>query len=328
MGGVGQIGGKMTVSQPLLILDFGGTKLSAAVVGPGGRAWEDRRQARSPEGATAQTDLELVCRLAREMLTGLTPAAIGVSFGGPVASERGMVRLSHHVPGWEDFPLAERLQAEFGARVVVENDANAAALGEWRYGAGQGCDSLLYVTVSTGVGGGWIVDSRLWRGADGLAGEIGHLVLQPEGPLCTCGKRGCVEALAAGPYLAARARDALLADPSAGVRLRARVQGDLSELTAEHVALAAQDGDDLAWKVLSDAARALGQGIGAALALMNPQRVVVGGGVAKSGERYWQVMREAAVARVLDGVRVEIVPAALGDDAPLWGAAALAEALL
>ncbi len=318
----------MTISQLLLVLDFGGTKLSAAVAVPGGRAWEDWRQARSPEGSTAQTDVEIVCHLAREMLAGLTPSAIGVSFGGPVASERGIVRLSHHVPGWEDFPLAERLQAELGARAVVENDANAAALGEWRYGAGQGCDSLLYVTVSTGVGGGWIVNRSLWRGADGLAGEIGHLVLRPEGPLCTCGTRGCVEALAAGPYLAARARDALLADPSAGAQLRARVQGDLSGLTAEHVALAAQDGDGLAWQVLSDAARALGEGIGAALALMNPQRVVVGGGVAKSGAGYWRAMREAAATRVLPGVRVEIVPAALGDDAPLWGAVALAEALL
>ena len=320
----------MTVSQPLLVLDFGGTKLTAAVVVPGGRAWDDRRQARSPEGATAQTDLKLACGMAREMLPGQTPAAIGVSFGGPVAGERGVVRLSHHVPGWENFPLAERLQAELGARAVVENDANAAALGEWRYGAGHGCDSLLYITVSTGVGGGWIVNGGLWRGTDGLAGEIGHLVLQPDGPLCTCGKRGCVEALAAGPYVAARARDALLADPSEGALLRARVQGDVSRLTAEHVALAAQEGDNLAWQVLAEAARALGQGIGAALALMNPQRVVVGGGVAKSGERYWQVMCEAAAAltRGVPAPRVEIVPAALGDDAPLWGAAALAEALL
>ncbi len=319
----------MSLTRLLLVLDFGGTKLTAAVAVPGGRAWEDRRQARSPEGATAQTDLELACRLAREMLPGQTPAAIGVSFGGPVAGERGVVRLSHHVPGWENFPLAERLQGELGAPAVVENDANAAALGEWRYGAGQGCDSLLYITVSTGVGGGWIVNGGLWRGADGLAGEIGHLVLRPEGPLCTCGKRGCVEALAAGPYVAALARDVLLARPSEGALLRARAQGDVSRLTAEQVALAAQDGDSLAWQALSEAARALGQGIGAALALMNPQRVVVGGGVAKSGERYWQVMREAAAGwtQGMPAPRVEIVPAALGDDAPLWGAAALAEAL-
>jgi len=178
------------------------------------------------------------------------------------------------------------------------------------------------------VGGGWIVGGALWRGTDGLAGEIGHLVLQPEGPLCACGKRGCVEALAAGPYLAGRARDVLLAKPDSGARLRALAQGDLSRLTAEHVALAAQEGDALAWGLLSDAARALGQGIGAALVLMNPERVVVGGGVAKSGERYWQVMREAAAARTLGlpQTTVDIVPAALGDDAPLWGAVALAEA--
>jgi len=318
----------MPEARRLLALDFGGTKLSAAVTAPGARAWLDRQQAWSPQGATAQTDWKLICRLARQMLRGQTPAAIGVSFGGQVEAAGGVVRVQPHVPGWEGFRLAERLEAELGAPAVVENDGNAAALGEWRYGAGQGCQSLLYVTVSTGVGGGWIFNGRLWHGADDLAGEIGHLVLQPDGPLCACGKRGCVEALAAGPYLAARAREALQVDPDSSPTLLSLVQGNLDSLTAEHVALAAQAGDALAWQLLSEAGRALGRGIAMALVLMNPERVVVGGGVAKSGERYWQVMREAAAARALAGARVEILPAALGDDAPLWGAAALAEGLI
>jgi len=112
--------------------------------------------------------------LASDVLGGVTPAAIGVSFGGPVKAEECVVLLSHHVPGWEKVPLHERLEARFGAPAAVDNDANVAALGEWRFGAGQGCRSLLYVTVSTGIGGGWILDGRIYHGADSLAGEIGH----------------------------------------------------------------------------------------------------------------------------------------------------------
>jgi glucokinase len=150
--------------------------------------------------------------------------------------------------------------------------------------------------------------------------------VQPEGPLCVCGKRGCVEALAAGPNLARRAREYLAADESAGRILRERVQGEVGAVTAEQVAGAAMAGDDLAGLVLAGAARALGQGLGAAVALMNPERVMLGGGVTKSGERYWQMVRETARALVLPEGRVEIVAAALGDEAPLWGAVALAQA--
>jgi glucokinase len=141
-----------------------------------------------------------------------------------------------------------------------------------------------------------------------------------------CGKRGCVEALASGPNLARRAREYLAADASAGRILRERVQGEIEAVTAEQVAGAAAAGDELAWLVLEGAARALGLGLGTAIALMNPRRVILGGGVTKSGERYWQVVREAARAQALPGMTVEIAPAALGDDSPLWGGVALAQA--
>ena len=160
------------------------------------------RRTPAPPQADAQSDVATVLRLADEVLAGEKPAAVGVSFGGPVDAPNGIVRLSHHVPGWEDFPLRERLQAHFGVPVNIENDANVAAFGEYRFGAGQGCSSLLYVTVSTGVGGGWVLDGRIWHGADGIAGEIGHTVADPAGPECLCGKRGCVERFASGPYLA------------------------------------------------------------------------------------------------------------------------------
>ena len=150
-------------------------------------------------------------RMARGLLTQVPGrlVAIGVSFGGPVDAARGLVRLSHHVPGWEEIPLADRLQAELGAPAAVDNDANVAALGEWRFGAGQGTASLLYVTISTGIGGGWVLGGRIWGGADGMAGEIGHMIVRPGGAPCACGRRGCAEAEACGWAIAAKARERL-----------------------------------------------------------------------------------------------------------------------
>jgi len=311
----------------ILALDFGGTKLSAALTG--GEApvhWQALLRARSE--AEARVNLQTMLDLAYRLLEGRHPAAIGVSFGGPVNFVAGRVICSHHVSGWEDVPLRDLLQSEFDAPVVVENDGNIAALGEWRFGAGQGCDSLLYVTVSTGVGGGWVLNGHIFRGADGLAGEIGHTVIQPDGPVCTCGKRGCVESLASGPYLARQARERLSQSPHSGRQLREMAHQEVATITAETVAQAAEAGDELARQVLGTAANALGRGIGAALALLNPRRVVVGGGVSKSGAFYWRCLRETVQGHVLPGVTVDILPAALGDDAPLWGAVALAEAEL
>jgi glucokinase len=317
----------------LLALDFGGTKLTAGLTATtnltksGGRRWRAHRQVPSPPGSNAQSDLEIMMGLARDMLaTAKAPlAAVGVSFGGPVDAEQGLVLLSHHVPGWEKMPLREWLEERLGVPAAVDNDANVAVLGEHHFGAGQGCDSLLYVTVSTGIGGGWIVHGRPYRGADGMAGEIGHMVIDPNGPVCNCGKHGCLEALAAGPAIARRARERLAENPRAGQALRALVGGEVEAVTARHVSQAAEAGEELSRQVLDEAARALGRGIGSAISLMNPQRVVVGGGVAKSGQRYFEAMRAAARVTTLPEMTVEIMPAALGDDAPLWGAIALAE---
>lgn len=311
----------------LLALDFGGTKLSAGLAVSGERRWRARRQVFSPPSADARYDFETMVSLSHDLLAGAAPAAIGVSFGGPVRAAEGLVLLSHHVPGWEKIPLREWLEAQFGAPAAVDNDANVGALGEWRFGAGQGCRSLLYVTVSTGIGGGWVLEGRIYHGADSLAGEIGHMTVQPGGPVCTCGRRGCLEAVAAGPAIARRARERLAAELQKGEILRQLVGGEIGAVTAQHVSQAAEAGDELAQQVLEEAARALGFGIGCAIALMNPERVVVGGGVAKSGERYFEAVRAAARENVLPGMRVDIVPAMLGDDAPLWGAIALAEGL-
>jgi len=312
----------------ILALDFGGTKLAAATVEPGARAFRARASMPSPPNKSAEADREIILALAKEVLGGKRPAAVGVSFGGPV--REGVVLLSHHVPDWEDFPLAEWLREHFGVPAAVENDANAAALGEWRYGAGRGTRYFLYVTVSTGVGGGIVIGGRLYRGADSLAGEIGHMVVDPGGPRCTCGRRGCLEAFSAGPAIARRARELLASHHRSGEGriILELVGGDPSRITAREVAMAAARGDPLAAEILREAGEALGFGLAQAIALLNPERVALGGGVVKAGEPFLAHVRKAANAWAFPGARVEIALAELGDDAPLWGAAALAQDLL
>jgi glucokinase len=313
------------MTQLLLALDYGGTKHTAAVIVRGERDWRAHRCVFSPAGADARYDVETMQLLARELLAGERPAAIGVSFGGPTDATTGTVRLSHHVPGWENVPLSAMLEADFGAPASVDNDANVAALGEHRFGAGRGCQDLLYITVSTGVGGGWVLNGQPWRGAEGMAGEIGHTVVDPNGPRCLCGKRGCVERLASGPYIAQRAREWLAEQPGRGQVLRGLVGNDADKVTAQLVSQAAAQGDELAWEALYVAAWGLGVGIGNAANLIDPERFILGGGVTKSGDRFWEVVRHVARETALPEVHFDILPAALGDDAPLWGAVALAE---
>ncbi len=304
----------------ILALDFGGTKLAAALAMPGERKFLAKAASPSPPEKSAEVDRKIILELAAQVLAGRKAVAVGASFGGPVQTEEGRVVLSHHVPGWEGFPLAEWLEEKFGTPAVVENDANSGALGEWAFGSGRGTRSFLYVTVSTGIGGGWILNGEIYRGADGLAGEIGHLTVDPEGPVCTCGRRGCLEAIASGPAIARRARELLAMGESSVLR-------GLSELTAREVAQAAAAGDPVAEKVLRGAAQALGRALAQTITLMNPERIAIGGGVAKSGERFFTWTREAARNHVPPQARVDIVPAQLLDDAPLWGAVALAERL-
>lgn len=308
-----------------LALDYGGTKLSAAIARRGESEWLaiDRHISRREKDACyEQTEM---LALAHKLLGDRKPAAIGVSFGGPVDAARGRVILSHHVSGWDDTPLRDLLQAEFGAPTSIDNDANVAALSEYTFGAGQGSPSLLYITVSTGVGGGWVIGGEIWSGADAMAGEIGHTIADPNGPLCVCGRHGCVEIMASGTAIANRAQKLLKQNPGKGARIRELAGNQIDQVTGAIVAQAADDGDELAQQVMVDAARALGFGIGTAITLMNPERVVLGGGVTKSGERWWSVVRESARANTLPQTRINIVPAAFSDDAPLWGAIALAE---
>jgi glucokinase len=302
----------------ILGLDFGGTKLAAGLVTPDGAVIATRRRA-TPAGGKAAS-MAAMLALARELLAGGGAIrAVGVSFGGPVEADGRTVRLSMHVPGWEQAPLADELEAALGAPAILANDGDAAALAEYRFGAGRGVRHMLYLTLSTGIGGGVIIDGRLHRGEHAWAGEVGHMVLQPDGPPCPCGRNGCLESLASGLSLAREARARLAAEPARASRLRALAPTDV---TAAAIAAAAEAGDALAAEVWQAGMEWIGIGIASAANLLNPGRVVIGGGLTRAGDQLLAPVRAAAARRALDPA-LTIVPAALGDEVGILGGAAL-----
>jgi glucokinase len=314
----------------VLGLDFGGTKLAAGLVEASTAAVLARATCPTPSG-DAEASLAAMLALADGLLWPsagamrgeapplASPVGVGVSFGGPVYLDGRATRYSMHIPGWEDMPLAERLERHFALPARVANDGDAAALAEHRFGAGRGVSHLIYLTVSTGIGGGLIVDGKLHRGRQGQAGEVGHQILKPDGPPCPCGRNGCLEALASGLSVARDARVRLGA-PDATTSVLAALPID--EVSARDVALAAAQGDPVAREVWDAAMEWLGVGVSSACNLLFPGRVVLGGGLTRAGELLFGPVRRVAAYRALDP-EVEIVPAALGDDVGIIGGAAL-----
>lgn len=299
----------------LLGLDIGGTK-SAAVVGDTDGTVLARVSAPTPRESW-QEAVALLCDLCRQVCHDYGAAvsdmaALGVSCGGPLDSATGTVYAPPNLPAWEAVPLRSLLEAEFGLATRLENDANATALAEHRWGAGQGCRDMAFLTMGTGIGAGLILDGRLYRGRRDLAGEVGHAVVLPGGPLCPCGKRGCLEALASGTSLARMGRERY---------------GEAG-LTAHDVCARARSGDAIAEGILADVALYMGIGLANLLHTLNLERIVLGTLAVHAADLLLDPIRAAAQAhcwpRVWEGV--SILPAALGDAAQ--DKAALAVALL
>jgi glucokinase len=296
-----------------LCLDFGGTKLAAGIVDAttGQVVERERRPTPSTQGAE-QSLLAAVAAcdavLARAAIPLDQLGGIGISFGGPLGRDRRRVIRSMHVDSWEQTALPDALARRFGMAAVMENDANAAALAEARCGAGRGLRDLLYVQVSTGIGSGLLVGGALYRGRGG-AGELGHVVVDPEGPRCVCGKRGCLESLAAGWAIA---RDGE----------RAAVGSD-----AEEVIAAARSGDEAAGEIVARAFSAVGVAVANAINLLDPERVVLGGGIASADDLLLPPLHAALAEHVVPhlGDLTRVVLSQLGPDPPLVGAAIAAD---
>lgn len=305
-----------------LSIDLGGTELRAGLLTRAG-GLVGRRQVPTdalggPQAVVAQM-ARLIEALRREAGNPAV-AGIGVASPGPLDPEHGVVIDAPTLGGWHDVPLVALLEAGTGLPARLENDANAAALGEWRAGAGIGLRHMIYVTVSTGIGGGVIADGRLLHGHRGMAAEIGHMTQREDGPLCSCGGLGCFEALASGTALDTAARQAV----SGGSATLMRELAGAGPATARHVTAAARAGDVLALALLHEEARLLGRGFASLLHLYSPELIVVGGGVSEALDlmqpELGRAMRAAAMPSYRD---VPVVRAVLGHDAGLVGAASL-----
>ncbi len=310
----------------VLALDIGGTKLAVAVVTDDGRTHaflvEPTRRAEGPDAI-----LRRLFDLGSESIRQATASgavegidAVGISCGGPLDARAGILLGPLHLPGWDAVPIVDLASAEFGVPAALENDASAAAWGEYRFGAGDGVESMLYLTVSTGIGGGAILGGALRRGAAGNGGEFGHILVHTNGRACRCGRRGCLESVASGTSIAERADEALRAssDPSS---LR-----DLAEVRAEDVSAAAASGDPIASAVWREATDALSSAITDLVNVFEPDLVVLGGGVTRSGDALLDPVRSAVLAAAMPpaarAVRIRL--SALGDEVGVVGAGAVA----
>ena len=317
----------LSAQRPLLAaVDLSGTKILTAVADTRGE-WlgQDYRSTEAdqgPEVVLGRIVDSLRASLAAAGASQRDLAAIGVAAPGPVDTAAGTIIEAPNLANWRDVPVGTMLAAALGCPAVLENDANAAALGEHTFGAGAGVRHMIYLTISTGIGGGLILDGRLYRGATGSAGELGHIVIDENGPVCGCGARGCLEAMASGTAIGALGAAAVR---HGDAPLTARFAGG-GEVTAEHVAAAAAAGEQVAAEIIRSAGHYLGLGLSDFVNILNPDLIVIGGGAAKIGapllDPALATMQARAFRRPAQHVRV--VPAALGDRAVAAGALALA----
>ncbi len=309
-----------TKKRYILCADLGGTRIRAALC-----TAEEGIICRTSTPTMAKEGPEKVIeRLAGQMRRAAESVppeeilAAGIAAPGPLDPWKGVVRGAPNLPGWQNVPLAETISKKLGLPTFLGNDANLAALGEHAFGAGRGVDDMIYITVSTGIGGGIISGGRLLLGSRGLAAEVGHQTLEAHGVRCNCGNIGCMEAYASGTAISRRAREAVEAGLETAL-------AELETITARDVADAARSGDRVAREIMNEAGFYLGVGIVNLLHLFNPSRIILGGSVTKSWDLFadtmWDAIRSRAQAPYLEGL--EIVRAALGDDAGLMGAMAL-----
>ncbi|GAA1348074.1 ROK family protein [Saccharothrix algeriensis] len=304
-------------------VDVGGTSVRAGVVDADGAVLDTARVATpSGEGSLEEAIGAVVAELAARHRV----AAVGLAVAGFVATDRRTVLFAPHL-AWRRAPVAERIAQRVGLPVVLEHDANAAALAEHRFGAARGARVATLVAIGTGIGGALLLDGEVFRGAHGVAPELGHLRLVPEGRPCPCGKHGCWERYCSGTALTATAVELLASHPGASGLLAREAAGDSRAVTGRRVAAAARDGDPLAQLAMSDLARWLGEGLALVADVYDPEVVVIGGGVADSAPLFLDEAREryAAVVtgaghRPLSRIRT----AQLGDDAGIVGVATLA----
>jgi len=305
-------------------LDLGGTFIKAGLVDQDGNiVLEKQIPTQVGQGAEVIVEnlLEMVRLIQDDMSEDMDIPGVGIGAPGCVKVSEGIYVEGPNLPDWKDFPVASILSEKLELSVVVDNDANMAALGEYTYGAGQGCTDMMMVTLGTGVGSGLILDGKLYRGVHDTAGEFGHTTIQFEGPVCNCGRKGCVEA-----YIGTNGILAVLKAKLEAGRSSVLKEMVLDKIMPKDIGMAAKKGDELAIEVLHDVGYALGIGFGNIANLLNLERIVVGGGVAAAGDFILEPARKGCreMAMKVQGETLQIVPASLGNKAGFIGAACLA----
>lgn len=312
-----------------LAVDLGGSNTRVALVTHSGViAQRLSRPSRAAEGRAAVLNVLLsALDESQQTLQGQTLLGIGIAVAGAIDVRTGMVTQSPNLPGLDNAPLRAMVAAHCASRlpVLVENDANAAALGEYWKGAGAGSQTMVCLTIGTGIGGGIIENGMLLHGADGMAGEIGHMTIDPDGPDCNCGNAGCLEAFSSATAIRRSAIAALQTHPETAPALLQRCGGNPLAISAEMIADAAASGDLLSAALYRTMGEALGIGIASLINIFNPDTVILGGQVAKAWDLFWPSTEREVQKRALrvPGRRARIVPAQQGDDAGLLGAASL-----
>ncbi len=311
----------------VLGIDIGGTNLVVGSVAEDGSSLRALGSEPTQAEAGQRDVLDRLIALAKRTMAqtcrempGAEIVGVGVGAPGPLDTKSGIVLLTPNL-GWVNLPLRQIIHERLGLPAVLDNDANCAVLGEWWMGAARGSNTAIGITIGTGIGGGIIIDGKLFHGASDCAGEIGHTTIDTEGRRCKCGNYGCLEAYASGPNIALRAVEEISA--GAVSRLADYVGGDLKQVTAQTVYQAAHDGDDLALEVVNDTAKFLGTGIANLLNIFNPEVVVVCGGVTLAGDHLFVPLRREVARRAFKpAVSVcRIVPCELAGTAGVYGAA-------
>ncbi len=309
--------------KPVVALDVGGTKFIVAIVEDNGHILSKEYYLTHDEQGPARVIARLTeCIYKTIKNAGLSMTEIGgisLAVAGIIDINRGIIAEAPNLYKWKNIPLASLIENEIGMPAFVINDASAAALGEYKYGRGWGVESMIYITVSTGIGGGLIINGKLYNGYNGCAGEIGHMIVKIDGPLCNCGRYGCLESLASGTAMARMARDRIYKGDQDTILKKM----DVSRITAKDIAVAARKGDQFCLELIEEAGFFLGVGFANLVNIFNPQMIVVGGGVAQMGDMLLRPAKKSMKQHAfkLPSRAAHVVKSKLGQDAGILGAA-------
>lgn len=306
-------------------IDVGGTKILGGIVDSDGKVLAKARRNTPAEGGAAI--LAAIAEVANELAAKEKIESVGLSIAGYVSSDRSTMLATPNIADLDGVQLKQPLEDAIGLPVRVENDANSAAWGETVYGAGRGCDHLMLLTIGTGIGGGIVTDGKLYRGAFGVAGEFGHMRMVPNGLRCGCGSDGCFEKYASGTALLRVAREHAQVDLKRAARLLALGDGTPSGIRGSHITQAARAGDEAALSAFAEIGEFLGTGIAMLSVILDPERVIIGGGLIEAGDLLMTPTRNAIMRHLPYATKrpaLKLVPAELGIDAGLVGVADLA----